>query len=136
VAIAARAPIDRTTRNVVTAYTLLSVAELVFAIVDTALARHKHPVSTVAFVSVYVFSAALLAVLLVGLVRRRRWAWVVLLAVNGFAVISYALESGRAVLLASYLVGVVLLLSPPMRRYVRRQPDREPPSQADSLAAT
>lgn len=119
------------------AYVLLSVAELAFATVDTSLARHKHPVSTVALVSVFGFSAALLAVLLVGLVRRRRWAWVVLLAVNGFAVISYAFGSGEAVLLVAYLVGVVLLLSPPMRRYVRRRsPAREPPSQADSLATT
>lgn len=35
-------------------------------------------------------------------------------------------EFGRpTLLLASYLVGVVLLLSPPMRRYVRRQPPAE-----------
>jgi hypothetical protein len=120
----------------VAAYGLLSVAELAFATVNTSLARHKHPVSS-ALASVFGFSAALLAVLLVGLVRRRRWAWAVLLAVNGFAVISYAVESSEAVLLVSYLVGVVLLLSPPMRRYVRRQsPGREPPGQADSLATT
>jgi hypothetical protein len=116
---------DWTTRLVVAAYVVLAVEPFVHAWFWTHKHGDKLPIATVLY-----------AVLILGLVLRRRWAWFVLVAFDGFALLSYAWEWSGPVSLVWNLVAVALLVSPPMRRYVRsRPPGVGTSSRADSSVA-
>jgi hypothetical protein len=64
-------------------------------------------------------AAMLVGLVLVALLRRQRWAWVVLIVLTGFAVVSYAWGSTGTLVFIGDLVSFALLVSPPMREYVR-----------------
>lgn len=63
-------------------------------------------------------ATAAVAILLVALVTRRRWAWVLLLIFHGFAVASFAWDWTSTVAFGVNLITLGLLVSSPMRRYV------------------
>jgi uncharacterized protein (TIGR03382 family) len=63
-------------------------------------------------------ATALAAALLVALVTRRRWAWLLLVLLHGFVVVSFAWKWGSTVLFVVDLIALALLVSAPMRRYV------------------
>lgn len=60
---------------------------------------------------------ALIALVLISLARRRRWAWVVLVVLEGGILISFAFDFTDAVAFIVSVVSFALLISPPMRRY-------------------
>jgi Na+/proline symporter len=69
-------------------------------------------------------ATALGAALLVALVTRRRWAWLLLVLSYGFVVVSFAWKWGSTVLFVVDLIALALLVSAPMRRYVGRRVPR------------
>jgi hypothetical protein len=59
--------------------------------------------------------------LLVGLVRRHRWAWLALVVLDFAALLSVAWADGASpLLLVTDLIALALLVSPPMRYYLRK----------------
>jgi hypothetical protein len=65
----------------------------------------------------FVILAAILAMLLAALVRRRRWAWRVLALLFGAGVILDVFNFKGVVRFILDVIGFALLMSPPMRRY-------------------
>jgi TRAP-type uncharacterized transport system fused permease subunit len=63
-------------------------------------------------------AAGVVAILLVALAFRRTVAWLLLVFVYGFVVISYVWEWTGALPFVLNVVAFALLVSPPMRRYV------------------
>jgi hypothetical protein len=107
---------DRTTR---VALGLLALIYLVLPVVSTAIAgipHNKHATlagTVVALAIVY----CILATFVVSLLRGRRWAWVVLLAFSAVGIIE-GIINFRARGLTLSVVILLLLISPPVRRYV------------------
>jgi hypothetical protein len=66
-------------------------------------------------------SAALFGTLLVAVVLRQRWAWLILAIFNGFVIISYIWDWSTVAAFGIDVVSFALLMSPPMRRYVHRR---------------
>lgn len=113
-----RVSLDGRTRVVLLAFLLLAPLPLLVGELSVLFSPHKH--ATVAGIVVgFVILAMILAVLLAALVRRRRWAWLVLVLLFGSAVI---LDVFNFNVVGSILdvIGFALLMSPPMRRYVNR----------------
>jgi hypothetical protein len=102
---------------IVGAYLLLAVAPFVFAATHSWFWSHQHYRAPV--------SAALFAILLIALLLRQRWAWFMLVVFNGFVVVSYLWNWTEAPAFVIDGASFALLVSPPMRRYVRK---REPES--------
>ena len=111
-ATAGRQPSDRTTRVVVGSYVVVAAAPFVLAATHAWFWKHEHSTAPVA--------AGVVAVLLVALVLRQRWAWWLLVAFEAAVLISFAFDFTTAPALLLSLARVALLVSPQMRRYVRR----------------
>jgi hypothetical protein len=131
-----QASLDGRTRIVLLAFILVAVQPLLIGELSVLLSSHKHS-TVVGIVSGFVILAAILAVLLVALVRRRRWAWLVLAFLFSVAVILDVLKFNGVVTLVRDVVGLALLVSPPMRRYVNRAnaPDRRQGAAAEGPRA-
>jgi drug/metabolite transporter (DMT)-like permease len=99
----------RKTRLVVGTYLVLAAAPFIVAATTAAYWRHAEPATV----------TVLIAVVLISLVRRHRWAWVVLVVIEGVVLISFAFDFTKAFLFIADLASFALLVSPPMRRYVR-----------------
>jgi hypothetical protein len=94
---------------VVELYVLLAVAPLVIAAAFPSFWDHsRNP-----------FVAALIVILQVGNILRRSGSWFLLVLVDALMVISYTWDWVGGVTFALNLLTLVLLFSPPMRRYVR-----------------
>jgi hypothetical protein len=112
-----RAP--QATRIALAAYALLSVVPFLTSGVLGLSELDKHPGASAALIATaMVVGVALLAGLLLALVLQRRWAWIVLLLLEGAVVVPYMWESGPARSLVTSSIGILVLLSPPMRRWV------------------
>jgi hypothetical protein len=100
---------DRRPRVVVTAFVVFAAAPFVSAAVHAAFwqGHSRAPLAT-----------AIVAILLVSLVTRRRWAWVLLVLFYGFVVVSFAWEWASAATFVVDLIALGLLVFSPMRRYV------------------
>ena len=109
---------DRRSRGVVAAFVLLAVAPLVSAAAHASFWQKHSPAP---------LTTAVIAVLLVALVTRRRWAWALLVLLYGFVVVSFAWKWGATSLFVVDLVALGLLASSPMRRYVGLQLVRDAP---------
>jgi hypothetical protein len=132
----ARRSVDNATGVLLTIYVALAVAQFGYAVGHAFLSPHRFRYSTGVIVGLFVIMAAISAVLLVALVHQRHWAWVVLLALGGLIVISYSWESGGVEPFVAEIAGILLLLSPPIRRHVRRRGrTRGPTSPTDGVAA-
>lgn len=118
VAVARNRPTDQAARAVVVVYVVLTAAPFVFAATHAWFWNHHHSVAPIA--------AGLVGLLLVALVLRQRWTWMILVIFDGFVVISYAWEWSGAVTFVVNLAAFALLLSPPMRRYVGARALRVP----------
>jgi hypothetical protein len=114
-----QASLDGRTRVVLLAFILVAVQPLLIGELSVLLSSHKHS-TVVGIVSGFVILAAILAVLLVALVRRRRWAWLVLVLVFGSAVVLDVFNFNGFVRFTPDVIGFALLVSPPMRRHVNR----------------
>ncbi len=57
--------------------------------------------------------------LLFSLARGHRWAWISLVVFEGVVLISFAFDFTNAFYFFANLTSLALLVSPPMRRYVR-----------------
>jgi len=85
--------------------------------------------------SVAPFSTLLALAVLVALLRRRRWAWLALIALDVVVLVSFVWEPGAAVGFVMAAAGLALLLSPPIRAYVRaREPSAAARRSADASA--
>ena len=74
-------------------------------------AHSQAPVVTLAFLA-----------LLAALAFRKRWAWVVLVLIEGTILVSFAFNFASVIGFVCALLGFGLLLSPQMRRFVRTRP--------------
>jgi hypothetical protein len=100
----------RATRLVLVAYITLAAAPIVVSATHHSFWQHAHDMAPAA--------AALYGLLLLGLVRRHRWAWVGLLVLEIATLVSFAFDFGSALWLAAALARFALLVSVPMRRHV------------------
>jgi hypothetical protein len=100
-----------TTRLVVGAYVGLVLGAVSLNAAHSWFWEREHDEAPVA--------AACLIVLLVALVCRRRWAWIILALFDAGAAISIPFTKGSLLGDAWALVSLALIVSPPMRAYVR-----------------
>jgi hypothetical protein len=107
------AQIDRATRVVVGAYLALAVAPLVVAATQHWFWERTHSIAPVA--------VSLMLIVLVALIYRRRWAWMVLVIFEVGVLVSFAFHFTDGLALVATLASVALLLSSPMRRYVHQR---------------
>jgi hypothetical protein len=101
-------------RLVVAAFLVASATPIVIAATHHVFWERAHsqaPVVSLAFFG-----------LLAGLAFRKRWAWVVLVVIEGAILVSFAFDFASVVGFICALVSVALLLSPQMRGFVRRHP--------------
>jgi hypothetical protein len=98
---------------VVAAYVSLAAAPFVFAATHASFWKHEHSAAPVA--------SAVVAALLIALVLRQRWAWLVLVVIQVLVLLSFAFDFAGAFAFLLNLASMALLVSPPMRRYVRRR---------------
>lgn len=128
--------VDGRTRLVLVAFMLLAAQPLVVGELNVLLSPHRH-VTVVGIVAGFVILAAILAMLLAALVRRRRWAWRVLVVLFSIALILDVLRFTGVVTFVRDVIGFALLLSPPMRRYIKpvNGPDRPRGAAGDDLCA-
>lgn len=98
---------------VVGIFVLLSISPFVFAATHTWFWKHEHYRAPGA--------AALFGLVVVALVMRQRWAWFILIIFNGVVVVSYAWEWSSVPAFVIDVVSFSLLVSSPMRYYVRRR---------------
>jgi hypothetical protein len=96
---------------VVAAYVVVATSPFVFAATHASFWTHQDAREPIA--------GALFGLLVIALVMRQRWAWFVLVAFNGFVVISYIWEWTHPSAFAIDVVALALLVSPTMRKYVR-----------------
>ena len=118
------------TRAVVAAYVVLSGVQLAVALGRWLTEHHKHYIAPAGVAGVAVLLVAVWGMLTLAVLWRHRWAWAVVTALSVFGVLSFTWEPGRAAeSLAFDIAALVLLLSPPMRRYVGvRRPAAVSPS--------
>jgi hypothetical protein len=114
-----QASLDGRTRVVLLAVILLAVQPLLIGELSVLLSSHRHS-TAVGIVSGFVILAVILAILLMALVRRRRWAWLALVLLFGSAVVLDVFNLTSAVRFILHVIGFALLVSPPMRRYINR----------------
>lgn len=68
----------------------------------------------------------LLTILIAGVLARRRWAWLLWVAFDAVIIVSYAWDFTSVLALVMDLASFALLISPPMRAYVRGRPTPGP----------
>ena len=68
--------------------------------------------------SVAPFSTLLALGVLIALLRRRRWAWIALIALDTFILVSFLWDPADAIAFVLAAARLALLLSPPIRGYV------------------
>ena len=112
-AIAGRTPRDRSTWLVVASYVVLAAAPFALAAAHASFWQHQHSTAPVA--------AVVVTALLIALVLRQRWAWWVLVAFGAVVLVSFAFDFTTLPALLLNLASFALLVSPQMRRYVRRR---------------
>jgi hypothetical protein len=119
------ASLDGRTRVVLFAFLLLAPLPLLIGEVGVLLSPHRRA-TVVGVVVGFVILATILVVLLTALVRRRRWAWLVLLLLFGSTVIVDLFYFNGMVAFILDVTCFGLLASPSMRRYIKRAngPDR------------
>jgi hypothetical protein len=120
-----RAWLNGRTHAILVAFLLLAPLPLLVGEVNVVLSPHRH--ATVAGIVLgFVILATIFAVLLSALVRRRRWAWLVLLFLFGSAVIVDLFHFSGVVVFTVDVICLALLASPSMRRYIKgaNGPDR------------
>src|SRR4051794_16362264 len=96
----------RQQEGVVASYLMLAIAPLIVG----ATHRDFYPVGPVA--------AVLMLAIYAALVLRRRWAWFVLLILDGAVLISFVFDFTTILAFLDVAAGFALLVSAPMRRYV------------------
>jgi hypothetical protein len=101
---------DRETHWVLVAYVLLVAEPFVFATTHAWFWRSGHLSAPIA--------TGIVAGLLVALVYRQRWAWVLLVVLNGVVVVSHIFGSAEIYGIIINALALVLVVSRPMRRYV------------------
>jgi hypothetical protein len=99
-----------TTRAVVSASALLWVAPLIVATSHGSFWERQHSTAPVA--------AALIFLTVIALLRRHRWAWVLLSALEVGVLVSYAFDFASILGFLTNVAALALLMSPQMRRYV------------------
>ena len=99
----------RSPRVVVAAFVVFATVPLVSAALHASFWR-AHSLAPLA--------TAVVAILLVALVTRRRWAWILLVVFYGFVVVSFAWKWASTVAFVVDLVVLALLVSSPMRQHV------------------
>lgn len=104
---------DRGTTLIVGTYLVLAIVPFVLAATHSWFWHRQHYHAPVA--------VAVFAILLCALLLRQRWAWFVLVFFNGFVVLSYAWSWTGAPAFIIDGASLSLLLSPPMRCYVRKR---------------
>jgi MFS family permease len=114
-----QASVDGRTRAVLLAFVVVAVQPLLIGELSVLLSPHRHA-TVVGIMAGFVILAAILAMLLAALVRRRRWAWRVLALLFGAGVILDVFNLNDVVAFIIDLIALALLMSPPMRRYVNR----------------
>jgi hypothetical protein len=114
-----QAPLDWRTRAVLLVVILLAVRPLLIGELSVLLSPHKDS-TVVGIVAGFVILAAILAMLLAALLRRRRWAWLVLMLLFGSAMVLDVFNSNSVVRFILDVIGFALLISSPMRRYIHR----------------
>jgi hypothetical protein len=100
---------DSATRLVLAAYIAIASAPFMYAAAHARFWEQRHyrePVATAVF-----------AILLIALMLRRRWAWVLLTVFTSIIVISYAWEGGSVIGLLGSLVSLGLLVSAHLRHH-------------------
>jgi hypothetical protein len=110
-------------RLVLGAYVAVSATPFVIAATQHAFWEHEHDMAPVV--------TLLFAGLLVALVRRHRWAWLVLVVLDGALLVSFAFDFTSVGAFLRVLAGFALVCSPQMRRYVQggRATITSPPAQ-------
>jgi biotin transporter BioY len=114
-----RASLDGRTCAVLFAFLLLAPLPLLVGEVRVLLSPHRRATVTGVIVG-FVILATILAVLLSALVRRRRWAWLVLLFLFGSTVVVDLFYFNGVVVSTLDVICFGLLASPSMRRYIKR----------------
>lgn len=99
------------------AFILLAVQSLVVGVAHVHFSSQKHS-STAAVVIGFVVLFAVLTVLLVALARRRRWAWLVFVALYGPGLVLDVFDFNGAIEFVLDVIRFGLLVSSSMRRYV------------------
>jgi integral membrane sensor domain MASE1 len=94
-------------------YVVLTAAPFLLAATHAWFWKHEHSTAPVA--------AAVVAALLVALLLRHRWAWLALVLFQGVVLISFAFDFTTAPAFVLNAASFALLVSPPIRRYVRRR---------------
>jgi putative copper export protein len=119
------ASIDGRTRFVLLAFIVLAVQPLLVGELSVLFSPHKHATVVGTLVG-FAILAAILVALLTALVRRRRWAWLVLVILFGLSLILDLFYFNGVVRFTLDVIVFALLVSPPMRRYVNGDsaPDR------------
>jgi len=97
-------------RNVVAGYVLLAMTPFVIGATHSAFWHSMAPLATALFVG-----------LLAALVMRRRWAWALLVAFDAVVLISFVIYWTDVWAFVLTVASFALLVSSPMRRYVRRR---------------
>jgi hypothetical protein len=101
------------------ALVILTVGPLLVALVRLLLSTHGHrvPVGQTVGTSVLVYTLFFI-VPLVGLTRRKRWGWILLVFLSGLLIASEPFDFHGPVALSLDVIRLGLLLSPPIRHYV------------------
>jgi hypothetical protein len=110
--------VDGKTRAILLAVILLTVQPLLVGELSVLLSSHKDS-TVVGIVFGFVILAAILTVLLGALIRRRRWAWLILIVLFG-SVVVLDMFNFNGVRFVLDVIGFALLISPSMRRYVNQ----------------
>ena len=105
-----RSAVSLKSRVVVALYVTVTLIPFIWAATKSSFWEEKHSGAPVV--------TALLALLLLALIYRRRWAWVLLVLLQGLAIISFVVAPPRVAWLLIDLLSFALLLSSPMRTYV------------------
>ena len=106
--------IDRRTQLVLLAYAVLALAPLVFAATHAWFWDQEHssaPIAVGAF-----------ALLLAALLLKQRWAWLLLAVFQAAVLVSFAFDFTTVPALLLNAASLALLLSAPMRGYIRAEP--------------
>jgi len=107
---------DRTTQVALGLIVLMYLVVPAVLLLADGIPRYKHTTAA-ATVAALLIAYGILAALVVPLLRGRRWAWVVLLVFAAWGLVQTAVNF-RALGLVLAAADLLLLLSPPVRRYV------------------
>jgi hypothetical protein len=102
-------------------FAVLAIESFAFGIVEVVTSRASSTTarpSTLTLVFGFTILAVILTVILVALIRRMRWAWMVSLILYGGALVADVFNFRGIAEITLDIVRVGLLISPQMRRYV------------------